>query len=274
MTALNGLFVRAFDVLLAPLAGLPPLPGLALVSAVTAIALLLAFKATSDQRRLTRVKRSIHAGFFEIRLFADDVPTLLRTQLEMLRHSLTYLRLSLVPALWVILPLALIVSHLEFYFGYDGTVPGRAVLVKAALRGDAESDATPLTLEAPSAIGVDTPAVWFPAAREVLWRITPKMEGEYSLEVHLGDQVFSKTLRVSNRVGRRSPLRLAGGMWDQVLYPSEDPLPDDGVLKAISVQYAPRAIRILGWDTSWLVAYVALTMAFMLALRRPFGVVL
>ena len=106
MTALNWLFVRVFDVLLAPLAGLPPLAGLALVSLVTAIALLLAFRATSDQRRLTDVKRSIHAGFFEIRLFADDVPTLLRTQLEMLRHSLTYLRLSLVPALWVVLPLA------------------------------------------------------------------------------------------------------------------------------------------------------------------------
>lgn len=274
MTALNWLFVRVFDVLLAPLAGLPPLPGLALVALVTAIALLLAFRATSDQRRLTDVKRSIHAGFFEIRLFADDVPTLLRTQLEMLRHSLTYLRLSLVPALWVVLPLALVVSHLEFHFGYDGLVPGRAVLVKATLRGDAGSDVPPLTLGAPSAIRVDTPAVWFPAAREVLWRVTPKMEGEYSLAVRLRDEAFSKTLRVSNRVGRRSPLRLAGGVWDQVLYPSEDPLPSDGVLKAISVQYAPRDIRILGWDTSWLVAYIALTFAFMLALRRPFGVVL
>ena len=92
--------------------------------------------------------------------------------------------------------------------------------------------------------------------------------------MRLRDEAFSKTLRVSNRVGRRSPLRLAGGVWDQVLHPSEDPLPSDGVLKAISVQYAPRDIRILGWDTSWLVAYIALTFAFMLALRRPFGVVL
>ena len=274
MTALNWLLVRAFDVLLAPLAGLPPLPGLALVSLVTAIALLLAFRATSDQRRLTGVKRSIHAGFFEIRLFADDVPTLLRTQLEMLRHSLTYLRLSLVPALWVVLPLALVVSHLEFHFGYDGLVPGRAVLVKATLRSDAGSDVPPLTLEAPSAIRVDTPAVWFPAVREVLWRITPKMEGEYSLAVHLRDKVFSKTLRVSNRVGRRSPVRPAGRVWDQILNPSEDPLPSDGILTAVRVGYPPRDIRILGWNTNWLVVYIALTMVFMLALRRPFGVVL
>lgn len=274
MTALNWLLVHAFDVVLAPLASLPPLAGLAFVSAATAIALLLAFRATSDQRQLTIVKRSIHAGFFEIRLFSDDVPTLLRTQLEMLRHSLTYLKLSLVPALWVILPLAIIISHLEFHFGYDGLVPGQPALVKATLRSGARPEGPPLTLEAPSAVRIDTPAVWLPAAREVVWRVTPVGEGDHLLQVHLGDQVFSKTLRVSTAVGRRSPIRLDGSMWDRILNPSEDPLPGDGVVTSIAVGYRQRDIRVLGWDTDWLVAYVGLTMVFMIALRRPFGVVL
>jgi hypothetical protein len=274
MTALNWLLVRAFDVLLAPLAGLPPLAGLALVSVATAVTLLLAFRATSDQPRLTLVKRSIHAGFFEIRLFSDDVPTLLRTQLEMLRHSLTYLKLSLVPALCVILPLAIVVSHLEFHFGYDGLVPGRPTLVKATLRSGARPEGPPPTLEAPSAVRVDTPAVWLPAASEVVWRVTPTEQGDYSLRVHVGDHAFSKTLRVSNAVVRRSPIRMAGSLLDRFLYPSEDPLPGDGVLTSITVGYTQRDVRLLGWNTNWLVAYVALTMVFMVALRRPFGVVL
>jgi hypothetical protein len=274
MTALNWLLVRAFDLLLAPLAGLPPLAGVALVAIVTAVALLLAFKATSDQQRLTSVKRSIHAGFFEIRLFADDVPTLLRTQFEMLRHSLTYLRLSLVPALWVILPLALVISHLEFHFGYAGLAPGRSALVKATVRGREGRDVPRLSLVAPSAVRTDTPAVWLPAANEVVWRITPTAEGEYVLEVHLDDQVFPKTLRVSKAIGRRSPVRLAGGIVDQFLYPSEDPLPRDSVLTSIAIAYQPRDLRVLGWDTNWLVAYVGLTLIFMVVLRRPFGVVL
>jgi len=274
MTALNWLFVRAFDFLLAPLALLPPPAGLAVVSLATAAALLLAFRATSDQQRLTAVKRLIHAGFFEIRLFGDDVPALLRTQLEMLRHSLTYLKLSLVPALWVILPVALVISHLEFHFGYDGLMLGEPALVKVTIRGDAPSNSPPVALQAPSELRIDTPAVWLPAAREVVWRVTPKVEGEYSLRLRFGEQVFLKTVRVSNRVGRRSPLRLAAGLLDQMLYPSEDPLPRDGVLASISVGYKPRDIRILGWDTNWLIAYIALTMVFMLALRRPFGVVL
>ena len=63
-------------------------------------------------------------------------------------------------------------------------------------------------------------------------------------------------------------------MWDRILNPSEDPLPGDGILTSIAVGYTQRDIRVLGWDTNWLVAYVGLTMVFMLALKRPFGVVL
>lgn len=274
MSALNSLLVRIFDFVLAPLAWLPPLAGVAVVSLFTALVLLLAFKATSDQARLTRVKRSIHAGFFEIRLFADDVPTLLRTQLDMLRHSFTYLRLSIVPALWVIVPVALVISHLEFHFGYRGLTPGRPALVKAAVRAEQGNSDPGLALTAPPGVRIDTPAVWLPAAREVVWRITPAAEGDYALDVHLGGQVFVKTLRVSNAVGRRSPIRLAGGLLDQFLYPSEDPLPRDGVLTSISVAYEPSELRVFGWDVNWLVAYFGFTLIFMMVLRRPFGVVL
>ena len=131
-----------------------------------------------------------------------------------------------------------------------------------------------LVLVAPSAVRTDTPAVWLPAAREVVWRITPTAEGEYLLEVHLDDQVFSKTLRVSTGVGRRSPVRLAGGILDQFLYPSEEPLPRDGVLTSIAVAYQPRDLRVVGWATNWLVAYFGLTLLFMMVLRRRLGVVL
>ena len=274
MTALNRLVVRVFDLLLAPLASLPPFGGLAIVSLVTAAALLLAFKATSDQRRLAAVKRSIHAGFFEIRLFADDIPTLLRAQVGMLHASLVYLRLSLVPALWVILPIALVVSHLEFHFGYNGLTRGHAALLTATLPGGAPVSKPVVSLDAPPAVRVDTPAVWLPGAGEVVWRITPIAEGEHVLHVHIGDQVLDKTVLVSGAVRRRSPARFAGGVLDQMMYPSEDPLPRQAGVTSISIDYASRDIRVLRWNMNWLVLYVALTIVFMMALRRRFGVVL
>ena len=61
---------------------------------------------TSDQRAHPRRQaRRLHAALFEIRLFNDDLSAIFRAQAEMLRHNLTYLRLSLVPMIWMFVPL-------------------------------------------------------------------------------------------------------------------------------------------------------------------------
>ena len=129
----------------------------------------------------------------------------------MLRHNVTYLRLSLVPALWVIVPLVLVISQLEFHFGY--TAWRRSV---RARHGDgagesADRDAPALYWSRHRPCGLHTPAVWLPAARgSRVAESRRRRRAKYLLEVHLDEQVFSKTLRVSTGVGRRSPVRLAG----------------------------------------------------------------
>ena len=57
MSLLNAFLAVVFDLLLAPFRQLPPIVGLAVVSLLTAIAMLLIFKRTSNQTRLTAVKR-------------------------------------------------------------------------------------------------------------------------------------------------------------------------------------------------------------------------
>jgi hypothetical protein len=104
---------------------MPALLSLSAISLVTAIVLLLVVRRTSDQRRIAAVKRDIRAGLFEIRLFNDDLRAILRAQGEILRHNLTYLRLSAVPLLWVLVPLVLLMGQLQAYYGYDGLHPGR-----------------------------------------------------------------------------------------------------------------------------------------------------
>ena len=286
MAALNRLLVSTADVLLAPLVFLPPLAGIALVSLATAAAMLLVIKRTSNQRRLAQVKRAIEARIFELRLFADDVPAILRTEREMVRHSLTYLRLSLVPALWLVVPLTLLIIHLDSFFGYTGLAAGTPSLLTASFGGGpqgsaagdprsaADTPAVTVGLEAPSSIRVDTPAVWFPGAREAVWSITPRAAGAHVVRVRVGHEVFEKTVEVSGAVGRRSPVRLSGGLLDRLANPSEAPLPARHGLTAIAVAYPERVIGVLGWDAGWLALYLLLTFAFMLALKRPLGVVL
>lgn len=289
MSVLNALLARSFDVLLAPFRQLPPIVGLVLASLVTAVAMLLVFKRTSDQKRLAAVKRQIHAAIFEIRLFNDDMRAIFRAQGEILRHNLTYLRLSIVPMLWMIVPLVLVIAQLQFHYGYDGLAPGEAVLLKAQVREGVTLSALPspdvalasnadrrdvAALELPAQIEAQTPAVWIPATREVLWRITPREPGEYELRLRIGGESFTKSVRVSNDVVRRSPVRLEGTFLNQLLYPAEAPLHVEGPLTSISLAYPERDIRILGWGVHWMIVYFVLSMAIAFALRKRFNVTL
>jgi len=275
VTVLNQALARLFDLALAPLDRLSPLAGLAALSLVTAVAVVLAFKWTADQPALVAAKRAMQAAIFEIRLFNDDPLAMLRAQGDVLRHALRYLRLSLAPTLWLIAPLLALLLHMEFFFAYTGLIPGQAALVKVRLAADAGRKATTMldvSLEAPEAISVETPGVSLPSEREIVWRIRPRATGSYDLLVHIGGTVLSKTLVVSDAVARRSPVRPDGALLNQLLDPSEPPLPSGMGLAAITVAYPTRDVSIGGWNIGWSGAYLALTLAFALVLKRPVGV--
>jgi len=271
VTILNALLASAFDVLLFPFRQLPAIAGRSVVSLLTAAGMLLVFRAKSDQRRIEQVKRAMIAALFEIRLFNDDLPALFRAQGEMLKQNAAYLRLSLVPMLWMIVPIGLIAAQLEFQYGYAGLTPGQPALVKARLR-QASPPAPVAALEVPRGIRVLTSAAWFPATQEIIWRVTPEEPGEYVLNAAIDGETFTKTVDATARVVRRSPVRVAAGFLNQLMYPAEPPLPGGGAVTSISVGYPSRAIRVLRWDLPWAIVYLLLSMAFAVALRKPFGV--
>jgi hypothetical protein len=268
VTVLNLALTRLFDLALAPFDRLSPLAGLTVLSLGTAVAVLLAFKWTADQPALVAAKRAMQAAIFEMRLFNDDLLAMLRAQGEVLRHSLRYLRLSLAPTLWLFLPMLALLLQMEFHFGYTGLAIGEAALVKVRFAGAAPR----ASLEAPEAVAVETPGVLLPSEREIAWRIRPRASGSYELRVDVGGTVLSKTLLVSDVVARRSPVRPGTDLVNQLLYPSESPLPDGMGLTAITIAYPTRDVSIVGWNVGWSGVYLALTLAFALVLKRPFGV--
>jgi uncharacterized membrane protein (DUF106 family) len=270
MSFVNAGLRVATDVLLAPFSAMDPMLGLTLASLVTAAAMLVVFKRTSDQARLAAVKRLIHAALFEIRLFNDDLLAIMRAQLEILRHNATYLRLSLVPMLWVIVPLVLVIAQLQFHYGYAPLMPGDRTLLKVGLRSNGSAEA--VSLEVPPGLLLDTPAVRLPGANEVVWRLRPTQAGEYDLRVTVGAESYTKRVQVAGGVVRRSPVRLEGSFWNQLLYPSEPPLPDEGPVSAITVAYREQDLAVFGWSLNWMVWYFALSLIFAFALRKPFGV--
>lgn len=269
MTLINRLLNPIFDLLLRPLQPLGILASLALLSLVTAIAILLVVRVTSDQRALAAIKRQIHADLFEIRLFNDDLRAMLRAELDILRHNATYLRLSLVPMVWVLVPATLAVAQLQAYYGYAGVDVGQPVLVTAQFKPGAESSAA---LDAPPAIKVETSAISFPALNQVVWRMVGTAPGDYELRLRIANDEYAKTIHVSDGLARRSPVRLAPRLLDEVAYPSETPLPDGAPISMIRVDYPERGIQVFGRPFHWMVIYIFFSIVFAVLLRRPLGV--
>ena len=275
MAWVNRALGGVIDVALSPFHAWPAEVGLGAVSLIVAIVMLLVFRATSDQRALAAVKRQIQAGIFEIRLFNDDVRAL-QSAAAVLRHNLTYLRLSLAPLPWVIIPLALLLAQLQFYYGYDGFAPGQSTVVTVRLKASAvgTGDAPALALDAPAGLSVQTPVVWIPADREAAWRIGLDAPGDHELRVVVDGQSATKRIRVSREVGWRTPGRFEAGIVNELLYPAEPPLASDLAIEAIEVAYPERRLNLLLFSSGWMVAFFVMVVAFTLLLRSRLGVII
>jgi uncharacterized membrane protein (DUF106 family) len=275
MSFINGILGPLVNGFLFPFRDMPPIIGLSVVSLLTAIFLLIVFKHTSNQKALADVKRRIHAGLFEIRLYNDDFRSIMKAQSGILRANLAYMRYSIAPMIWTLPPLILLIAQLQFHYGYSGLEPGQQVLLKVEVAdatsiGNAKPD---YAVAVPEGLELDTPGVWVPILGEMAWRLSASAPGDYELEIRNGAETATKTVSVTDRVVRRSPFKIRGFV-NQLLYPAEPALPETGAIEAITVTYPEANIDVFGFEIHWMILFFVLSIAFAFALRGPFGVTL
>jgi hypothetical protein len=263
MAAVNGFVAWAVGVLLLPFQALPSLAALAAFSFLTALGTLLVFKRVANQEALAEVKRQMSASIFEMRLYSHDLPVILRSQAGVFRHTLGYLRLSLVPMLLVILPIALMLAHLHPYYGHASLRPGDSTILTVRI-GAPGSERPDIRLEVPAALEVETPGVWAPALGEMAWRVGVKDWGEHTIRVAVGESTVTKAVDVSEGLSRRSSIRPGPSLAGQFLHPSEPPLPP-GAVSTVAVGYPENGLGWLAW-------FFVFTAIFVLLLRRPLRV--
>ena len=268
MSFVNELLRTLVDGLLYPFRELSPIVGLTVVSLVTAMGLLIVFKHTSNQKALEDVKRKIHAGLFEIRLYNDDFRAIMRAQRGILRANLTYMRYSMAPMIWTLPPLILLIAQLQYHYGYSGLRPGQEVLLKVefsegAYGGD---EKPPYAVTTPEGLQLDDLAVWIPILGEMAWRLTADAPGDYELEIRNGTEIATKTVRVTDSVVRRSPF-MVRGFLNELIYPAESSLPSDGAIESITVTYPEANVDVFGFELHWMIVYFVLSIVFAFILR-------
>ncbi|MGD9252715.1 MAG: hypothetical protein PVG92_02145 [Holophagae bacterium] len=277
MTLLNDLLRPLFDALQMPLASLSTAVGVALWSLPVGIFALWVFGKTSNQERIAAVKRQIHAGLFEIRLFNDDLRAIMRAQGEILRHVLRYQGLALKPMLFILPPLVLVMVQLHQFYGFRGLQPGEQTLLNVRLDPAVANGARPeVALDLPDGVQVVNGPIWAPALGELSWQLGVIAEGDHDLVLKIAGEEVHKSLRATESISRLSPERPPLGFLGQLEWPSEQPLPDSSVVRSITVAYPEGAVSIFGvdfqWSFAWMVFFFILTMVVALALRKPMGI--
>lgn len=230
---------------------------------------LLAYRFTSNQRAIRRVKDHLQAHLLEIRLFQDQLATVWHAYGKLLRATGAYLGRSLVPLAVVAIPITLLIAQMDLRLGMRPLQPGETALV--VVRVDDPAVVERVAVDFPEGLTATAPLVRIPTERTVVARFEAREAGRTEVVVHAGDEQTSKEVVTGRGLQRVSPVRLRGQWLTRLLESGEEGLPDGGTISSIELQYPERATRIGNWDVNWLVAFFVLTMVLGFALKPVVG---
>jgi hypothetical protein len=246
----------------------PPWAGLTVYSILAGLGMLWVFRRISDQAGLRAVKRKVHAYLLEMRVYADEPAATWRAQKSLLAANLRYMALALRPALWMVVPLGLLLIHLEAFYGRAPLEVGRPALIMAGVR---DAEAAP-ELHPPAGIEVTAPPVRLLEDRQVCWRISPRRPVSSEVQFEFNGRTIGKSIEAGGGprfvAGRRVSSALAA-LWN----PDEPRLPL-GEVQWVEIAYPEARFLVFGLRIHWLVWFFVISMLSALIFRKRFGVTL
>jgi hypothetical protein len=267
MRAVNVILTEIFEVILVGPSSLFREAGLWIVSIILGVLMVMIFGRLSNQAAISRRKEIIKGHLLSLSLYPHELGVALGTYGRIFVSLGAYVGLLLAPTLVLIVPFVIVAIQLEARFGRLPLSPGQTAVVTAEFPGEIPSD---VVLDGPEGgeVTVETPGVRIPAQKEVSWRVRANREGEFSLIVRDGEREYAKRVVVGGglqTVSAQRPNRIP----DQILYPVEDPV--DGI-ERIRLEYPRAQVRLLVWETHWMVFFVLVSLAVALVARYPLGV--
>jgi uncharacterized membrane protein (DUF106 family) len=269
--AINLVMTGLLDLVVWPFRTLDPIWALLVVSLLAGVLMLWLFGKTSNQERIRTVRDWIRGNMMAIRLYGDDLGVLFKLQGRILRATMTYMRLALVPMLVLIVPTLLILIQLNLRFASRPLVPGESTVVKVTLR-DGSATSAPVELEVPHGITIETEAVRIESLGQLAWRIRGDTAGRYTLVVKSGGEGLEKEVVVGDRWGAVSEKRTGEGFLDSLLYPGEPPIDAESPIRAVEIQYSALSVALFGFELHWLLVFFVASIAFGFAFKRALGV--
>jgi hypothetical protein len=257
--------------LLAPIGSLSGTLSATLVAAVTGVLLLLAFKYTSNQKAIKRVRADIKANLLALKLFKESAAVALRAQGRILVAAFWLLVYAIVPIAVMAVPVLLVLSQLALWYQHRPLHVGEVRVVTVKLSGDLDAAWPEVRLEPTSALQVITGPVRILSKREICWDVEARERGYHRLVFRVGDQTFDKELAVGDDVMRVSKLRPGRDFKDVLFHPAEKPLDPDSPVQSIEIAYPKRASWTSGTD-KWVYYWFVVSLISAFCFRGVFKV--
>lgn len=271
---LNLALGKLFNLLLAPFSSLNPLWGLAAVSLITGAVMVFIFKYVSNQDGIRRAKAKVRGHFLEVWLYKHDFKVVTGSIGRIFAANLRYMRYAVAPLIVLVIPVALIMAHLNLRYSSRPLDIGETSTLTVKFDSEEPLLGGGLTAEGTGGIEVETAPVRALSAREVSWRIRAVSPGKHIVKIIWGGGEIGKEVVVgAGRVTKTSAVKSSHkSLSDALFLPGEKPLPAGSEALKASVIYSERRLRALGIDVHWIVIFFVLSIAAGFALKGVIGV--
>lgn len=271
MAAINSVINLIFRVAFAPFNSMPPIVGLIVISVIAGVVLLYVFKLTSNQDAIAAVKDRIKGGFLEIKLFQDDPGIVAGAFGRILWSNFVYLRYSMVPVLFMLVPVVLILVQCDMRYGVRPLKADESAVFIVHLNKGAEASLDNIRLEVPDGLEIVVDAVRIATELEASWKVKVLKEGNYDLKVKVDETELSFPVKALPTRGPVSKIA-AAGFVDLVENPGLAPLANGQPVAKMELKYPGAEFNILGKNIHWLIVFLVVSLIFGYSVKGVFGV--
>jgi uncharacterized membrane protein (DUF106 family) len=251
---------------------LHPMISLTLLSVVTGVGMLWVFGRVSDQKKIERTKKRLQAYLLELRLFGDDLSLVWRSQKNLFTGNLRYMALMLKPALYLTVPVVVLMIHMDGFYGWTPLPVGQSAVITVQT-GEMLTSTTPAPkLEAPPGIVVETPAVRALRAGQFSWRIRAEKPTDGMLKFDWNGAQFEKSIS-SGSPWRYLSLRRVHSAWDALWSPGENRLSTPSI-EWVETPYPAATIGLAGIELHWVIWFLLISVIAAYLLKGYFNVVI
>lgn len=235
--------------------------GLIFISVLTGIVMLFLYKFTSNQTALKIIKSRISAYFLEMRLYKDDFSIVSSSLKNIFATNLQYMKLALLPAIIMILPVILIMIQLNLRYAHTGLEQGSSALLRVRFEEGIDILRKNIDLRVGDGLSKDSAAFRIPPLKEVGWRIGVVESGIHMAIVSVDGKEIAIPIVATKKIVPCYTDFERGGIRAAIFNPGAPRVPTGIGVVSIKVEYPKRTFSWGLFRFSWLWSFLIISMA-------------